>query len=230
MAASQHKSPVTVREATQADVPAMVDVHFNAFRDSPLNRRCFPESPESRAYWTKWIEGYIGVPDIHMMVALASARPATPPSGIGAGSGTGADTADTAASIVGWARWVRRSSQPQPVPTLTVAAFPPGGESALALDFFQTARDASERLVGGRDYWFLSMIMTRHEARRRGIGAALMRFGVERADEDRLVAYLNASEDGRPLYELFGFKSIEQHRFDELGVTMYHMLREPKAN
>ncbi|KAH7157150.1 acyl-CoA N-acyltransferase [Dactylonectria macrodidyma] len=231
MAASQQKPAVTICEASLADVPAMVAVYFDAFRDSPLNRRCFPESPESRAYWTKWIEGYIGVPDIYMMVALVSPPATTPPAGIGAGSGTdaAAPASDAAESIVGWARWVRRSGKAQPAPALTTAAYPPGGEAALALDFFQTARDASERIVGGRDYWFLSMIMTRHEARRRGVGAALMRFGVERADEDRLVAYLNASQDGRPLYELFGFKSIEHTWFDKLGVNMFHMLREPKV-
>ncbi|KAF7544238.1 hypothetical protein G7Z17_g10113 [Cylindrodendrum hubeiense] len=221
---------ITVREATVDDVPAMVDAYFSAFNGNPLNDRCFPESsPDARAYWTNWIGGYIGVPGIHMLVALTSPpdlNPATPLPG----AGTSASASD-ASRIVGWARWLRRPEPPSSTPAVatTSAIYPSNSEGALAADFFQTARDVSKRIVAGRNYWFLSMIVTRREAQRRGVGAALMRFGVERADEDGLIAYLNASKSGRPLYELFGFQVVEQSRFDELGLDMFHMIRDPKG-
>ncbi|KAL6400486.1 hypothetical protein AUP68_16195 [Ilyonectria robusta] len=115
-----------------------------------------------------------------------------------------------------WTKWIE-------------ATFPSSGENAVAAHFFQTAREATQRVVAGRDFWFLSMIVTRREAQRRGIGAAMMRFGVELADKEGWMAYLNASKSGRPLYELFGFKVQEHTWFDDLGLDMFHMTRDPRG-
>lgn len=222
------KPTITLRKATLEDVPTMVDVYFDAFHDNPLNQRCFLESSQdARAYWTKWIEGHVNLPDVHLIVALATppgSSPETPP----AGSGTGTGASDTS-SILGWVRWARRPAT-LPTPTvLTPATFPSSGENAVAAHFFQTAREATQRVVAGRDFWFLSMIVTRREAQRRGIGAAMMRFGVELAEKEGWIAYLNASKSGRPLYELFGFKVEEHTWFDDLGLDMFHMTRDPRG-
>lgn len=73
------------------------------------------------------------------------------------------------------------------------------------------------------------MIVTRPDMQRRGLGAELMRWGCERADEEGWVAFLNASEEGRPLYEMFGFETVDKTYFERLGSEMYHMVRKPKT-
>lgn len=230
------KLTITLREATLEDVPAMVDVYFDAFHDNPLNQRCFMESSQdARTYWTKWIEGFVNLPDVHLIVALAippGSSPESPPAGSGTDSGAPASASASASdtsSILGWARWARRPATVPSPTVLTTATFPSSGENAVAAHFFETAREATERVVAGRDFWFLSMIVTRREAQRRGIGAAMMRFGVELADKEGWIAYLNASKSGRPLYELFGFKVQEHTWFDDLGLDMFHMTRDPRG-
>ncbi|KAK7431541.1 hypothetical protein QQZ08_002032 [Neonectria magnoliae] len=219
---SAQKPTVTLREATLADVPAMVDAYFDGFFGSPLTVRCFPpDEPEVRAYWTKRVEGNIGLPGNHIVVAVSPDDPASS-SGPGPGPGPG---------ILGWVRWVRCPEGPPPKHplALTPAMYPSSGDGAAAARFFQAAGDAAVRYVAGREYWLLSTILTRRDAQRRGVGAALMNFGVERIDKDGWMAYTNASKAGRPLYERFGFKVVGQSWFDELGLDMFHMVRDPKA-
>jgi hypothetical protein len=62
----------------------------------------------------------------------------------------------------------------------------------------------------------------------------LIKWGVEKADKAQLPTYLEASPEGKPLYERFGFKEVEHHRFevakyggegeDEISTVM---IREP---
>lgn len=80
-----------------------------------------------------------------------------------------------------------------------------------------------------QEYWFLSTIVTAPEAQRRGVGSALMRFGVDKADEEGWMSYLNASADGKALYERFNFVVVDSTSFGELGMTQYHMKRDPKS-
>ncbi|KAH6891048.1 acyl-CoA N-acyltransferase [Thelonectria olida] len=205
--ASQPPS-ITLRPATLDDVPLMTQIYLNAFEHTTLSRLSFPShEPQVAAYWADWIQAKINVPDTHMVLALL-----------------GRD-------VVGWARWVRVPAAPLPDPPLvfSAAVYPACGDGALAARFFQAAHNARRRLMGAREHWFLSMIMTRTDAQRNGVGSALMRYGCEKADEDGWQSFLNASRDGRPLYELFGFKSDDITAFDDIGQEMHHMTREPKA-
>ncbi|KAK7407990.1 hypothetical protein QQX98_009861 [Neonectria punicea] len=210
----------------------MVDAYFDGFFGNPLSLRCFPPNdPEVRAYWTKRVEGNIGLPGNHIVVAVSSPSPPVD----GPADSTSDSDSDFASvpgpAILGWVRWVRCPDGPpakHPL-ALTPAMYPSSGDGVAAARFFQAAGDAAVRYVAGREYWLLSTIVTRRDAQRRGVGAAFMNFGVERVDEDGWMAYTNASKAGRPLYERFGFKVVGQSWFDELGLDMFHMVRDPKA-
>lgn len=48
----------------------------------------------------------------------------------------------------------------------------------------------------------------------RGAGRLLMRWGIDVADEKGLEILLNATPAGKPVYERYGFKSVEEFEFD----------------
>jgi predicted N-acetyltransferase YhbS len=103
--------------------------------------------------------------------------------------------------------------------------YPRCGDGVFAARFFQANYDVSRSIVGREPHWFLSMMVVRHDFKRKGIGAMLMRFGVERADEEQWMAYVNGSADGKGLYERFGFRTVQVSEFDGVAKT-WHMKRD----
>ncbi|KAL4723370.1 hypothetical protein ACLX1H_009866 [Fusarium chlamydosporum] len=196
-------SSTTIRPATQDDVPRMVEVFFSAFSSSTLNERCFPaSSPEVQVWQETLIQKNIDDKNGNYMIV-----------------------AEQDSRILGWARWVRRE-QPPPAKNLACDTFPASGDQETARHFFQLNSDATIKYVAGEKHWFLSTIAVAKEGQRRGVGSALMKFGVERADEEGWMSYLNSSHEGKGLYEKFGFKVTGTSEFPELGMVQYHMRRE----
>lgn len=62
----------------------------------------------------------------------------------------------------------------------------------------------------------LHLLVTDPAHQRRGAGAMLVRWGIERADKARLPSYLEASMPGRPLYARLGFEAKYEEVFDLL--------------
>ena len=60
----------------------------------------------------------------------------------------------------------------------------------------------------------LGLLVTHPDHQRRGAGALLVKYGVDVADEMGLVAYLEASTAGKPLYERWGFKEVDRRVFE----------------
>lgn len=199
-------SPITLRAATPADTPELLEAFMSAFQDSVLNQQCFPESdPET-------LKGHRALIESNLPELLVATDPSS---------------ASSPGRILGWVRWVRKPT-PTPRVTITADGYPPTGNRDLARRFFQANVNATTRIVDGRAHWFLSLIVVRREAQRRGVGSAMMRYGLDRADEEGWLTYLNSSVEGKPLYEAFGFRTVEKTEFEH-GVATWHMLREPKG-
>lgn len=195
----------TVRPATAEDLPQLFDVLNSAFQSSRLDSRVWPASdPESITGQTASIEKNLAE------ITVAE---------------TGAEGA--ARTILGWARWVRKdepvASQPRHI--VTPDDFPPTGDQDLGVRFFQNNVDKTRAIHGGRAHWFLSILVVRPTAQKKGVGTALMREGVARVDEDGWFCCVNGSAAGVPLYERFGFKTVEDTYF-EPGIHAFHMKRE----
>jgi GNAT superfamily N-acetyltransferase len=62
----------------------------------------------------------------------------------------------------------------------------------------------------GRKHWYLELVATRPEYRRKGAAGLLLRWGLEKADQEEVEAYLEASPEGKPVYEHFGFWEVER--------------------
>lgn len=83
-------------------------------------------------------------------------------------------------------------------------------------------------------YLMLNQLATHPSHQGRGVGSLLLNWGLQKADEEGLVCYLNASEAGKRMYEKRGFevrKVIEWDRgvWGGEGVDRYWcMVREPR--
>lgn len=70
------------------------------------------------------------------------------------------------------------------------------------------------------------MLGTHPDYRRRGSASMLIRWGCELADRDGVVAYVDASPAGAPLYQKFGFKDCRDPELSAKGVVA--MVREAR--
>lgn len=74
----------------------------------------------------------------------------------------------------------------------------------------------------------LALLVTSSEHRCKGAGSLLLQWGIEKAEEMGLPCYLQASEEGRRLYEKYGFEAIDAKEFDlsEYGLEGVEMMTE----
>ncbi len=62
----------------------------------------------------------------------------------------------------------------------------------------------------GRTHWYLEFLATRPGEQGKGAAGKLLKWGLQKADEDGTEAYLEASPDGKPIYEHYGFEEVER--------------------
>lgn len=89
--------------------------------------------------------------------------------------------------------------------------------------------------MGGQAFVYLQLLSVRGSAQRQGIGGLLVKWGVDKADELGLAAYVEASPAGRRVYEKAGFEVIREVRPDgkwanDESALHYLMLRPRKKS
>ncbi len=81
------------------------------------------------------------------------------------------------------------------------------------------------RAAGGA-HWYLHGIGVDPERQREGIGMALLRLGLERADRDHLPCYLETARESRlPFYARLGFRVAIPGRLPPDGPPVFSLLR-----
>lgn len=81
------------------------------------------------------------------------------------------------------------------------------------------------RAAGG-PHWYLHGIGVEPEWQRQGVGSALLRLGLERADRDHLPCYLEtARESTLPFYARFGFRVAIPGRLPADGPPVFSLVR-----
>lgn len=56
----------------------------------------------------------------------------------------------------------------------------------------------------------MEVIATRPEYQGKGAGGQLIKWGLEKADEEGTETYLEASPHGKPIYERYGFREVDR--------------------
>ena len=89
------------------------------------------------------------------------------------------------------------------------------------------ADDVHKRLMG-RPHWYLWALGVHPDQQGQGIGSALLKPILDRADEEGLPCYLETqTEPNARFYEKRGFSVIESGDVPSHGVTFWTMVREP---
>ncbi|CAK4034948.1 acyl- n-acyltransferase [Lecanosticta acicola] len=81
------------------------------------------------------------------------------------------------------------------------------------------------RWMGGRPHGLLMYMATDPAYRRLGAATKIVQWGLERCRELGIPAYLEASDEGAPVYEKLGFEMVDSVYFDDYQVKV--MIRWP---
>lgn len=109
-------------------------------------------------------------------------------------------------TVVAMAKW----NGPETPPGTDLPAWPQGSNVEIANHFFGNLVRRHESIMRGRKHWYLELLATRPEYQGKGAAGKLLRWGIERADEEGTETYLEASPDGKPIYEHLGFREVDR--------------------
>ncbi|KAJ7744678.1 hypothetical protein B0H16DRAFT_1559820 [Mycena metata] len=82
-------------------------------------------------------------------------------------------------------------------------------------------------IMGDSKYWYVSLMVVDPKYQQRGIGQALLQWGLDQADAEGLEVYLESSDDGRRLS--FGWSALPDEQF-EGGVLKWPALKRRSTN
>ncbi|KAI1842179.1 hypothetical protein JX266_011587 [Neoarthrinium moseri] len=239
-------SSFAISYCTLVDLDALAEVYYEAFKANPGNTHWWSPSRESMMAWMrrrmtpKFRDRNIRhfkITDIESGDLVAWSRWDIPKESthFGEWSGGAGDvskivgTEDVATGPIDQADEISASAsavEPAPAP----ADYPEGSDPAVCRRFF-------DALSGASDKWYtenmlgLSLICTAPKYHRRGAAKALIAPMLCLADEAGIKAYLEATPEGKPVYEKLGFREVDTLDFD-LGepIGLYQlcvMVREP---
>ncbi|RFU29437.1 hypothetical protein B7463_g6908, partial [Scytalidium lignicola] len=195
---------LTLRRGVQADAPILTDVYLSAFTNDLISQRVFPRTPTTHKWWTDMLREELADPHSHFICIIDEDAQPTP-------------------QIIAFAKWndpQPASSQPQELPK-----WPEGGDAELGNLFFGELMTKRPEIMGEKRHWYLELLATRMEYQGKGAGGKLIRWGLEKADEEDVETYLEGSPDGVPIYRRFGFEEVGRLNVFEGKFVEVFMLR-----
>ena len=186
-----------IRQATEADIPRIIESQFSAFEGDPYQEALFPSddyySAETRqGAVDRTVKYWNTDPTARWMVAY--------------------DTQDEAEEqILGFALWniyehFRPESEWKKQPEVDWCE---GRQRDIALNFLNMNARLRQRIWEGRPYVLLNLLCIHQDFQRRGAGTALVEWGMEVARSLGLAIHLEASAAGYELYRKLGFKQVD---------------------
>ncbi|RAK95485.1 GNAT family N-acetyltransferase [Aspergillus ibericus CBS 121593] len=202
---------ITIRPATELDTLSLGQINIASFRHQPFWGNLFPNIPDTEAgtlpLKTARCLDKLVAPNVHVLAAVD----------------------DISGRVVGYARWMvpaDENGDGKSAVELKEQAnvellnrhkagntFPVGTRMDLYHAFQELLKDVEGRLVREGDF-VLELLATHPEAQGRGVGTALLNWGLERANKRNARVYLEATEDGYPLYWKYGWRDVEVIEID----------------
>lgn len=195
---------MTVRPFSPAETPAAMRLAARAFADDPLFRFVYPDPTRREAGFVRENTAYM--------------RHYYRPYGV-------CEAADLDGAMAGMALWLPPNADPPAwrewatVPTLARTV------GLRRLRAVIRAYHAFDHALPEQPYWYLGLLAVEPEAQGRGVGAALVRAGLERADRDGAPTFLETgTEPNVAFYERLGFEVTEEILLPG-GPTHWGMMR-----
>lgn len=188
----------------------MCECFFDGFSNNVPARICFPRtSSQAQAFWYDSLSEEIQDPNARFLVV--------------------ADISTVPETVIAFAKWNA------PLPSDTVYPplpdnWPRDGSPEEARAFFEKLAKKHEVIMDKRPHWYLEIIGTKKAYQGKGAGGMLIRWGTEKADRDGVECYLDASPMGAPIYERYGFKTLETINFfdEKYGYEHAFMVRDTR--
>ncbi|PMD14902.1 acetyltransferas-like protein [Hyaloscypha hepaticicola] len=177
----------TLRPATVEDVDQLTEIYFSAFQNDAVSLLAFPRNDASREWWRVHTLSDFKDPNARLLCIIDPSSP-------------------TPSKIISWCKWV----SPAAIVDTSLPTWPEGSDVEIANRFFENLLTGHERIMKGRKHWYLEFLATRPEEQGKGAAGMLLRWGIQKADEEGTEAYLEASPDGKPIYEHYGFEETER--------------------
>ncbi|KAJ5101393.1 hypothetical protein NUU61_003615 [Penicillium alfredii] len=127
--------------------------------------------------------------------------------------------------IVGWSVW-NHYLEPQPMEERKDTRSRLIGNEDAFHEFFGALLRARKLYMSGKPFCLLGVLVTLPEYQGRGVGSALLEFGISEATKAGLSEFwLEASADGYSLYRKFGFENVD---FVHMDLTKYGSVGQTK--
>ncbi|KAI9650467.1 hypothetical protein NHQ30_000483 [Ciborinia camelliae] len=112
-------------------------------------------------------------------------------------------------AIIGACQWLIFTETPWPneLPKIVATWWPEGEGRDFATEFVRQCYAPRQQWMN-RPHIALNQTSVHPEYRGKGVGAILMKWGTDKADELGLEGFIEASDSGRGLYEKHGFRTL----------------------
>ncbi|CAM1505723.1 Fc.00g113600.m01.CDS01 [Cosmosporella sp. VM-42] len=189
--------PLEVLPATEEDLPRSIAIENVAYTTSAVNDVLFPgpSPPEAgKARLTALTKQMSSKSSCRFMKVVDPDLPEE----------------DKAISFALWFFW----ETPRIGPSTPPRTWGPGTNPEACKLFFGGMDKRRDEIMEGKPYVYLKLLHTDPKHQRRGAASMLLKWGLAEADRLGLPIFLEASRDGRPLYEKVGFDVVETIKVD----------------
>ncbi|KAL6232789.1 hypothetical protein BDW75DRAFT_216798 [Aspergillus navahoensis] len=178
------------------DAARITEIYFSAFTNT-LSQRIMPRTKEAEAFQTanfkKSAEEAQSGQGKDMIKVLATAP-------------------DQAPVIAGFALWKFYSGTSDSAQEeKEKVEWPSSSDRELCESFFSGVERERKTAIGDQPHYCLQMLAVDPAFSRRGLGARLLEWGLNRADEKQLTTFISASPAGRGLYEKHGCRAVHNY-------------------
>ncbi|KAL4865167.1 hypothetical protein BDV12DRAFT_188416 [Aspergillus spectabilis] len=187
----------TISPATPADAPRLTEIYFSAF-SSDFSRRLFPPANDTRAFKISGLERdaeetQSGGKKSSLIKVVGTAEGQEP-------------------VIAGYALWNFYEGDTDEAPdTGEKIQWPASSDVELCESFFGRVVRERKRAIGDQPHYYLSILAIDPAFGRRGLGAKLLKWGLDRADEERVITFISSSPQGRGLYEKHNCRALNNY-------------------
>ena len=196
-------SNTKIEIATEEDLPELMSIISPAFQNVPAEVLMFGK-PSPRNLQNKAAQ--------HLKAWRIHAQESSLPCAIKC---VYTDPQTGKKEIVGSAEWFTYDRERAPekymaAPHLLGASWMENeADKTTVMKFNQPMIDKHTQWMGGRPHALLRYMAVAPNWRRRGLATLCVQWGVDRCRELEIPAYLEASEEGAPVYEKLGFERVD---------------------